>query len=172
MWAPKSTPSSTEYPPLDTPTGAIRALQEILHHNGMRSPLRPRLFQPSLEDTFHQAHVMRETKQQASQLSNGSTSPIYNDEMVSREPFLDGPYKLEEEEERARVLSILKTGLRSARPSREPVHSSKSTSNKGGRPPKEWPSSGRRLLVRFATAARQKFTFIERALEENGLTVR
>lgn len=172
MWAPKSTPSSPEYPPLDAPSAAISALREILHRDGMRSPLRPRLFQPSLEDTFHQTHVVRETKQQASQLSNGSTNPIYNDEIVSREPFLDGSYELEAEEERVRVLGILETSLRSARPSREPVHSPKSTFNKGGRPPKEWPSSGRRLLVRFATAARQKFTFIERALEENGLTVR
>jgi hypothetical protein len=46
------------------------------------------------------------------------------------------------------------------------------TSQKGGCPSKKWPSSGRRLLVRFATAAFHSFTFIEHALEENGFTVR
>src|SRR5271154_4928213 len=44
--------------------------------------------------------------------------------------------------------------------------------NKGGRPPKQWPSSGRRLLVRYTTAAYQNFTFIQRALEGSDFTVR
>ena len=44
--------------------------------------------------------------------------------------------------------------------------------NKGGRPPKKWPSSGRRLLVRYATAAYQNFNFIGKALEGSDFTVR
>jgi hypothetical protein len=46
------------------------------------------------------------------------------------------------------------------------------TFQKGGRPSKKWSSSGHRLLVRFATAASQSFTFIQHALEEDDFTVR
>jgi hypothetical protein len=43
---------------------------------------------------------------------------------------------------------------------------------KGGRPPKQWPHSGRRLLARFVTAAFPNLTFIHQALKQDGFAVR
>jgi hypothetical protein len=46
------------------------------------------------------------------------------------------------------------------------------TSHKGGRPPKQWPHSGRRLLARFVTAAFPNLTFVQQALKQDGFAVR
>jgi len=46
------------------------------------------------------------------------------------------------------------------------------TSHKGGRPPKQWPHSGRRLLTRFVTAAFPNLTFVQQALKQDGFAVR
>jgi hypothetical protein len=46
------------------------------------------------------------------------------------------------------------------------------TSHKGGRPPKQWPHSGRRLLTRFVTVAFPNLTFVQQALKQDGFAVR
>jgi hypothetical protein len=46
------------------------------------------------------------------------------------------------------------------------------TSHKGGRPPKQWPHSGRRLLARFVTTAFPNLTFVQQALKQDGFAVR
>lgn len=46
------------------------------------------------------------------------------------------------------------------------------TSHKGGRPPKQWPHSSRRLLARFVTAAFPNLTFVQHALKQDGFSVR
>ena len=46
------------------------------------------------------------------------------------------------------------------------------TSHKGGRPPKQWPHSSRRLLARFVTVAFPKLTFVQQALKQDGFAVR
>jgi len=46
------------------------------------------------------------------------------------------------------------------------------TSHKGGRPPKQWPPSSRRLLARFVTAAFPNLTFVQQALKQDGFAVR
>jgi|SRR2546423_66782 len=45
-------------------------------------------------------------------------------------------------------------------------------SHKGGRPPKQWPHSSRRLLARFVTAAFPNLTFVQQALKQDGFAVR
>ena len=45
-------------------------------------------------------------------------------------------------------------------------------SSKGGKPPKMWPLSAHRLLVRFVTAASQNLTFIEHVVKEKDFSVR
>jgi hypothetical protein len=46
------------------------------------------------------------------------------------------------------------------------------TPHKGGRPPKQWPHSGRRLLARFVTVAFPNLTFVQQALKQDGFAVR
>jgi hypothetical protein len=45
-------------------------------------------------------------------------------------------------------------------------------SHKGGRPPKQWPHSGRRLLARFVTTAFPNLTFVQQVLKQDGFAVR
>jgi hypothetical protein len=45
-------------------------------------------------------------------------------------------------------------------------------SKKGGRPPKQWPYSARRLLARFVTTAFPNLTVVEHAVKEDGFAVR